>query len=213
MGNGVGSILGFVAGAAIACIPGVGPIAAVGIAAATTTAGSGVDALVDSGKQNEEADKAAADARKKVAIEAEAVRVKSRKELEDQKRQANEALVAVAQEAKKQRDEALEEQERLENIALMQEEQINLIAQAITACAENTNLIAGILPQMDEQHFALFRERALAACPDADALEACRIAIEQEEMRRAVLNGWEHDIAAETNDAHPAPRQTVRGTL
>ena len=207
MGNGVGKVIGAIAGAAACFIPGVGPVAGALIFAATTTAGSGADALVDIGTQNGAADRAAAEQRKNAAIEIERQRVAARQRLEESERTARENLAEQELVAERNRQSQNAERDRQAAEARAAVDQLNFVEQSLAACRNGDfTTMAGLLAQMNAENFNAFADGALAACTTADALEECRVILEQEQMRREVVEGWRQDVGAVINAATNNPR-------
>ena len=192
----VGKIAGIVAGAACQLIPGVGTVGGLALLAACGVVGTGVDALIEAPRQEQQADNAANAAREQVAIETERQRISARRAQEEEaarisgEQAAGEAIVEEDRQTA-QRERAIEER-RIRH----QQEQTDLVAQSVNAYrTETVEQIPGDLQRMDDEHFDIFRRELLHSANTADARERFRTILEHEEMRREIVDSWNNDIA------------------
>lgn len=215
MGNDVGKTIGIVAGAACQLIPGVGTVAGIGLFALASGIGSGVDALVDSNRQNGQADEAAQKSRKDIEaerrraeIELERRRIEETRRLEAEAQRGREQNALAEYDLQREAARQIADRERLQETARNLERQVGYVNEALMVFAapdvtlDSVRYLPGVLDQMDDEHFELFRQRALASCATADAREICQMMLENEEMRREVAQGWEEDL----NQNIPAAR-------
>jgi hypothetical protein len=203
MGNNVGKIAGTVVGAACQAIPGVGTVAGIAILAATTTIGSGADALADKGKQEEEQRRVAEEDRRR---NKERIKTAEKEAKDRVDRTAEEKRHADAADIKEKADKAQAQLNEEAARAIEAAERPNRI---IELCREGHLMgVPALLGALSNiQFFEELGIQPIAVAPNAEVRDAIRLLLIAERNRRLPEAGEDAELAYVWfgDEADPAP--------